>query len=566
MVNAFVGYDANKHRRPADFSTALEDPDDPDLEPITRDYYRQWLMPSRPPAGHVPFSLNSSITSFDEQYGVFAAMEYGDGRKYVRHPDGQTYRLLGLSEMRALQPFAPASRLAVELAKPNHNRAIISQPDMLVLDKRSPSPLPAGSCVPIVVLTPENLLLASKLFNAMSIYLIEDVMSYGANHMAQLSRISPCLTWKARWEVAIFKLAPDGGCLEDIRSGMHDALASAVAPSSGVDGLVPKSLARICWDGRLSLHEFIVLLRAHPEMIDNLKLVNSLVVEIKFVEQDGETYNSNLLAKFIGGWLFSAVGSDSAAAGKRRLHDPPGTHGYFALVPMTGRKPFERFKYLVDTGKYTVFGSAARYTSGGSYAGGGAFPYPEDLGSPRLGHQWVYSLIDEKYVEIPTVSAGELACAPQDTPYALQAKVAQTSKPTLSRFLFGVGRPWTDGRESRRARLSDAVIDGPGGIGAVGHGGAQQPAPAAAADEADSDDSEEEPEPTELDPTLGAQSVVGDRLRAKDSYGKWCASRVEAVRGDAGARELRVHFMGWNKKWDEWVRVGSGRLAPALVM
>ena len=98
-------------------------------------------------------------------------------------------------------------------------------------------------------------------------------------------------------------------------------------------------------------------------MINNLKLISSMVVELKFLEADGESYSSRLLADFIGGWLFSAIGSDSLVAGKRRLHDPPGTHGYVALVPMTGRKPFERMRYEVDTGRYTLHAAAARYTA-----------------------------------------------------------------------------------------------------------------------------------------------------------------------------------------------------------
>ena len=144
---------------------------------------------------------------------------------------------------------------------------------------------------------------------------------------------------------------------------MHDSLARAAAPSVGADGVAPKVLSRMSWDGRLSTLEFIVMLKACPELIDKLKLKGSMVIEIKFVEDDGETYNYKLLTKFINGWLFSAVGSDSMAAGKRRLHDPPGTHGYTALVPMTGRKPYERFTYDVQTGEYRVQAATAHYTA-----------------------------------------------------------------------------------------------------------------------------------------------------------------------------------------------------------
>ena len=128
--------------------------------------------------------------------------------------------------------------------------------------------------------------------------------------------------------------------------------------------MAPKTLARISWSGHLSLLEFIVLLKACPKVLNNLKFMGSMRVEIKFVEADGETYNSKLLTNFIGGWLFSAIGTDSTAAGKRRLHDPPGTHGYIALVPMTGRRPFERMTYDIETGAYTMHSAAARYTAG----------------------------------------------------------------------------------------------------------------------------------------------------------------------------------------------------------
>ena len=498
----------------------------------------------------------------------------------------------------------------MELAKPNCTRSILSQPDMLIVDLRSPASVPAGHREPIAVVTPENLLLASKLLPLTSLYLIDSMMELCEGAVC-VSRISPCLTFRDRWYVAIYKLAPShgGASLEDIRERMHEALATAIAPSSNVDGLVPKTLAKIACPGRLSLLEFIMLLKAQPRLIDNLKLVGSMLVEIKFLEADGETYSRDLLVAFIGGWLFSAVGSDSLAAGKRRLHDPPGTHGYTALVPMTGRRPFERLRYDVDTGRYVLHTAAARYTasvcasvhsnaqgshthirthapsehthkhigtlllirvrhrvdSQGSYVGGGAFPYPPSLGSPPPGSQWTYSLVDEKHVSIPMVNAGELPRAPNDTPLALQEKVARTSKPVLSRFLFGYGRLYSDDRESRRARLSAAPVVGPGSMGGGGNANSQEGGePAPAAEEGEEDEYVEPEEELATDPTVGAEAVAGDRLRARDSHGKWYAARVEAVRGGGDARELRVHFMGWHKKWDEWVPVGAGRLKSAV--
>ena len=325
---------------------------------------------------------------------------------------------------------------------------------------------------------------------------------------------------------------------------LHDNIATAVAPASGMDGLVPKSLAKIGVPGRLSIVELITLLRACPEMINNLKLIGSMRVELKFVKPDGETYDYKLLTAFIGAWLFSAVGSDSAGARKRRLHDPPGTHGYTALVPMTGRMPHERLVIDLDTGAYVLHTAAARFTADGSYAGGGAFPLPTR--SPGVQKQWVFSLVSEKHVAIPSVAVGQLARAPQDTPYALQLKVASLARPTLSRFLFGAGRQWREG--DRDMRLSDTMPVGLGSMGgASGSGGSGE-------------GGQVEEEPPATDPTVGSQAVEGERVRARDTHGKWYTGRVEAICDNDGSRQLLIHYIGWNSRWDEWVGVGTGRL------
>ena len=132
--------------------------------------------------------------------------------RYARRA-GLTYQLLTLSEMRAEQPFAPGSELAAELALPNGRRRILTQPDMLVLDMRQPVDPPDNPrrSDPIAVLTPDNLFLATKLLPLISLYLIQDLMeTYGDGSDAYLSRVSPCLTWRARWQVAVDKLAPRG--------------------------------------------------------------------------------------------------------------------------------------------------------------------------------------------------------------------------------------------------------------------------------------------------------------------------------------------------------------------
>ena len=186
VCQEFIGYDASKHCRPADFHEGLENLYDLDLEPIIhpRNRYVQWRKGSRPRAEAVPFSFNSMASSFDLGYGAMLGMEFDDGSKFVRCAGGHTYRLLDLIEMREAQPFQPDSRLAVELLKTNHSRSIMVQPDTVVLDMRSQSSLSSGNCRPIVVLTPENLLLASKMFPLLSIFLIEDVMDAGADDVS----------------------------------------------------------------------------------------------------------------------------------------------------------------------------------------------------------------------------------------------------------------------------------------------------------------------------------------------------------------------------------------------
>ena len=59
---------------------------------------------------------------------------------------------------------------------------------------------------------------------------------------------------------------------------------------------------------------------------------------------------------------------------------------------------------------------------------------------------------------------------------------------------------------------------------------------------------------------LGVHSVVGDRLEATDSYGVWCNAKVVAVKGEGDERRVKVHYVGWNASFDEWVPVGTGRL------
>ena len=67
--------------------------------------------------------------------------------------------------------------------------------------------------------------------------------------------------------------------------------------------------------------------------------------------------------------------------------------------------------------------------------------------------------------------------------------------------------------------------------------------------------------PLAADPTFGLHSGVGDKLQALDVRDEqWCDAKVVAVRSQRGGHELKVHYIGWNQRWDEWIAVGIARL------
>ena len=53
---------------------------------------------------------------------------------------------------------------------------------------------------------------------------------------------------------------------------------------------------------------------------------------------------------------------------------------------------------------------------------------------------------------------------------------------------------------------------------------------------------------------------VGSRLEALDKVNAWCIANVLATRGEGPTRMLKVHYVGWSKKWDQWLAVSEGRL------
>ena len=53
---------------------------------------------------------------------------------------------------------------------------------------------------------------------------------------------------------------------------------------------------------------------------------------------------------------------------------------------------------------------------------------------------------------------------------------------------------------------------------------------------------------------------IGQRLHAKDKRGTWYAATVVDLRQHT--KEVRVHFMGWHGRYDEWVPLSRGHLSP----
>ena len=53
---------------------------------------------------------------------------------------------------------------------------------------------------------------------------------------------------------------------------------------------------------------------------------------------------------------------------------------------------------------------------------------------------------------------------------------------------------------------------------------------------------------------------VGSRLEALDKVNIWCRASVLATQGEGPSRMLKVHYVGWSKRLDEWLAVSGGRL------
>jgi len=51
---------------------------------------------------------------------------------------------------------------------------------------------------------------------------------------------------------------------------------------------------------------------------------------------------------------------------------------------------------------------------------------------------------------------------------------------------------------------------------------------------------------------------VGDTFQALDCVSKWCT--VNAMEVNAQRKQVKVHYVGWASKWDEWIPMDSPRI------
>ena len=55
-------------------------------------------------------------------------------------------------------------------------------------------------------------------------------------------------------------------------------------------------------------------------------------------------------------------------------------------------------------------------------------------------------------------------------------------------------------------------------------------------------------------------SRIGERLKALDKAGVWRDAKVINERVKDSRRQVKVHFHGWNQRWDEWIDMDVERL------
>jgi hypothetical protein len=97
---------------------------------------------------------------------------------------------------------------------------------------------------------------------------------------------------------------------------------------------------------------------------------------------------------------------------------------------------------------------------------------------------------------------------------------------------------------------------------AAGPESAAGAAPVANHEDISSDEDDQEPELYEDTAWLPNPWTVGYEMDALDREGDWYAAKVREVRGS----KAKVHFEGYDPRYDEWIETTSGKLAPLGTM
>jgi hypothetical protein len=55
---------------------------------------------------------------------------------------------------------------------------------------------------------------------------------------------------------------------------------------------------------------------------------------------------------------------------------------------------------------------------------------------------------------------------------------------------------------------------------------------------------------------------VGSLFDVNDTVNKWCHARVIEIKEEDDHKVLKIHYLGWGEKWDEWIADNSVRIRP----
>ena len=61
---------------------------------------------------------------------------------------------------------------------------------------------------------------------------------------------------------------------------------------------------------------------------------------------------------------------------------------------------------------------------------------------------------------------------------------------------------------------------------------------------------------------MAAMALAGAVVEARDRTGAWLEGKIVGQRGEGDSMELRIHFYGWNDRFDEWIKADSDKIRP----